>query len=271
VKLVVSNLAWAAHEEPEIAQLLQKLGIKHIEIAPTKVWDEPLKITDKQIKDYLDFWAKHGIKLVAFQAMMFPRPDLKLFESAENRAETLEYLKGFIRLAGKMGVGVMVFGSPKNRQRGKMPEAEAQKIAKQFFTELGDEAQKHNVHFLIEPNAPQYACDFVTVAKEGVDIVKAVGNPGFGLHLDIGCMTMAGEDPGAAITAAGPLIQHFHISSPMLEAVEDREDVHHQLAGDTLRQIGYDNFVSIEMRPGEEGTNAARVKTAIELARKYYA
>ena len=270
MKLVVSNLAWTLNEEPEVAKLLQEMGVRYVEIAPTKVWDEPLKITEKQINEYLDFWKAYDIEPVAFQAMMFPRPDLKIFESASNRAETLEYLKGFIALAGKMKAGVLVFGSPKNRQRGGMPEAEANKIANEFFNELGDHAQKHGTILCIEPNAPQYACDFVTNAREGINIVKAVNNPGFGLHLDVGCMTMAGEDPAESVTQAGGMIRHFHISSPMLADVNEDAGVKHKETGEALRKIGYDKFVSIEMRPGDEGANAERVKTAVELAQKYY-
>ena len=270
MKLAVSNIAWTANEEPEVAKLLQELGVKYVEIAPTKVWDDPVNATDQQIKDYLKFWQDHGIEVVAFQSMLFPRPDLKIFESDENRVETIDHLKKFIALAGKMKAGVMVFGSPKNRQRGEMPESEAQEIAKDFFGQLGDEAQKHGVRFCIEPNAPQYACDFVTTAKQGMEIVKSVNNPGFGLHLDIACMTLAGDDPAESIKQAGDLIQHFHISSPMLESVEERDDVHHKEAGEALRQIGYGNFVSIEMRPADEGQNAERVRTAVAMAKKYY-
>jgi sugar phosphate isomerase/epimerase len=271
MKIAISNIAWAASEEEAVAQELQKLGVKYVEIAPTKVWNDPVNATDEQIKEYLDFWKSYGIEVITFQSMLFPRPDLKIFDSEENRAETLVHLKQFIRLAGKMKVGVMVFGSPKNRQRGDMSEAEAQAIAQKFFGELGDEAQKNSVRFCIEPNATQYACDFVVTAQEGIDIVRAVNNPGFGLHLDIACMTLAGDDISKSITDAASVLQHFHISSPMLEQVEDREDVHHKEAAAALREIGYDKFVSIEMRPGDEGTNVERVKTAVALAQSVYA
>lgn len=270
MKLAVSNIAWTANEELEVAKTLQELGVKYVEIAPTKIWEDPLQATDEQIQDYLQFWADHGITVVAFQSMLFPRPDLKIFETAENRAETLSYLQRFIELAGRMKAGVLVFGSPKNRQRGEMPEAEAYGIAKNFFNELGDASQKNDTRFCIEPNAPQYNCDFVTNAQEGIRFVDQVANPGFGLHLDIACMTMAGDDVAASIEAAGERIRHFHISSPMLDAVEEREDVPHAVAAASLRKIGYNNFVSIEMRPGDEGTNVDRVRTAVALATKYY-
>jgi sugar phosphate isomerase/epimerase len=265
VKLAVSNIAWTADEEPEVAELLQELGVRYVEIAPTKVWDDPIHATDDQIAKYLDFWKKHDIEVVAFQSMLFSRPDLKIFESTENRSETLVYLKDFIALAGKMRTGVMVFGSPKNRQRGNMPAEEAQRIAKEFFTELGDESQKQGVYFCIEPNAPQYACDFITTAQEGIDLVGAANNPGFGLHLDIACMALAGDDITKSITDAAPLLRHFHMSAPQLGQVEDREDIDYRGASAALKSIGYQGFVSIEMRPGEPGTNRQRVETAVKF------
>lgn len=271
MKLAISNIAWTPAEEPAIAKELQNIGVKYVEIAPTKVWDDPVHATDDQINEYLRFWSEHGIEVVAFQSMLFPRPDLKLFESPENRAETLAHLKEFIVLAGRMKAGVMVFGSPKNRQRGDMSEEDADGIAREFFASLGDVAQEHDVRFCIEPNAPQYACDFVTNAQQGIRLVREVSNPGFGLHLDIACMTLAGDNVAQSIKDAAPLLQHFHISSPMLDQVQERDDVRHQDAADALREIGYDKYVSIEMRPGDEGTNLERVRTAVALANRYYA
>jgi D-psicose/D-tagatose/L-ribulose 3-epimerase len=273
MKLAVSSIAWTNEEETEVAELLQSLGVKYVEVAPTKLWANPTdkkEATDEAIQAYKTFWESFGIEVVAFQSMLFTCPDLKLFESAENRQETLTYLQDFIGLAGKMNAGVMVFGSPKNRQRGEIAESEALKTATDFFSKLGDTAQQNHVSFCIEPNAEQYACDFITNAQQGIDLVTAVNNPGFRLHLDIACMTLASDDVAASITAAAAIIEHFHISSPMLEPVEDREDVHHREAAAALRSIGYDKYVSIEMRPGSVGENVARVRTAVEFAQGVY-
>jgi D-psicose/D-tagatose/L-ribulose 3-epimerase len=271
MKIAISNIAWTAAEEPAVAKLLQEMGVKYVEIAPTKVWPDPLAVTDQQVKEYLDFWKGYNISVVAFQSMLFPHPELKIFESEKNRAKTLAHLKKFIELAGKMKAGVLVFGSPKNRQRGDMPFADAVNIARPFFDALGTHATKHKTHFCLEPNAPQYACDFIANAAEGTGLVAVIKNPGFRLHLDIACMTLARDDIQESIVEGAKALEHFHISSPMLEAVEEREDVDHQTAADALRTIKYDKFVSVEMRPGDEGTNVERVRTAVTLAQKYYA
>ncbi len=270
MKLVVSNIAWTNEEEPAVAELLRSLGVRYVEIAPTKKWDDPTQAAAEDIKACKAFWQSYGIEIVAFQSMLFNRPDLKLFDRDDNRQATLGYLKKFIGVAGLFDARVMVFGSPKNRQRGDLTLEQAEQIAVSFFDELGTVAQAASTVFCVEPNAPQYACDFVTTAKEGIALVQAVGNPGFGLHLDIACMTLAGDDVVESIKAAAPYLRHFHISSPMLEQVEARQDVAHEQAAQALRDIGYDQYVSIEMRPAATGENLARVETAVRFAQGIY-
>lgn len=270
MKLAVSNIAWTNDEEVAVAHKLKELGVKYIEIAPTKKWDDPTRAPANEIDDYKNFWHSYGIEIVAFQSMLFSRPDLKIFESEGNRQEAATYLKEFTRLASDFGAGVLVYGSPKNRQRGELDLAVAKDISTRFFQEIGDVAAEHGVIFCVEPNPTAYACDFVVNAEEGIKLVTSVARPGFGLHLDIAGMTLAGDDIEASIRAAAPLLKHFHISSPYLEQVEQRNDVDHRIAAETLKDIGYDRFVSIEMRPGSLGENVQKVETAVRFAQSIY-
>jgi D-psicose/D-tagatose/L-ribulose 3-epimerase len=64
-------------------------------------------------------------------------------------------------------------------------------------------------------------------------------------------------------------LRHFHISAPMLMPIEE-EKVNHQAFANALRGIGYKHFTSIEMRPGDQGTNVERVQSAVKIAQKYY-
>ncbi|MEY3826102.1 MAG: hypothetical protein RLZZ148_916 [Cyanobacteriota bacterium] len=98
MKIAISNIAWQIEEEPAIANLLQQLNIKGVEIAPTKIWQNPLTATDAEIKKYREFWQGYGIEIVAMQALLFGRNDLTIFESKEKRQATLSYLYIFIKL-----------------------------------------------------------------------------------------------------------------------------------------------------------------------------
>lgn len=269
-EIAVSNIAWTNEEEPEVAKKLQELGIKKVEIAPTKRWDDPTKATLEEVRAYVDWWKEYGIDVVAFQSMLFARPDLKLFESQENRAATIEYMNEFIRLAGDMGAKRMVFGSPKNRQLGEMGVDQADVIARDFFATLGKTAAEHGVVLCIEPNAPQYNCDYITTADEGAQLVRSIGSAGIGLHLDTACMALAGDDIGRAIRTNADILEHFHVSAPMLDHVKVRDDVDYQAAADALNEVGYDKIISIEMRPGEQGENTRRVEESVRFVQQIF-
>lgn len=270
MQLAVSSIAWTNEEEEAVAKILQQLNVHKVELAPTKLWDDPTTATAEQAQEVVEWWKGYGIEIAAFQSMLFSRPDLKLFQDEGNRRECLDYLKDFIALAGMMGVKKMVFGSPKNRQRGELSVEEADAIAIEFFREIGETAEKHNVVFCLEPNAPQYNCDYITTAAQGAKLVRAVGSHGFGLHLDAACMALAGDDLGRSIRENKDILEHFHISSPMLEQVEARSDVAHADAAEALRSIDYNKVVSIEMRPGDSGTNVSRVEKAVLFAKDTY-
>lgn len=269
-EFAVSNIAWTNEEEHDVALKLQELGIRKIEIAPTKRWEDPTKATPEQVQEYVQWWQNFGIEIVAFQSMLFARPDLKLFAGDELREQTAVYMGEFLRLAGDMGARRLVFGSPKNRQRGEMAVEAADEIAHDFFSNLGDIALGYNTMLCIEPNAPQYNCDYVTNAAQGEALVRRIGSKGIGLHLDTACMALAGDNIGNAIRSSADLLQHFHVSAPMLDRVYDRDDVDYRAAAAALKEINYGNVVSIEMRPGEVGENVTRVEEAVKFVQSVF-
>lgn len=270
MKIAVSNIAWAPEEEADVADALQALGVGSVEIAPTKCFPEPTATTAAERSAYTSFWEKHEIEIVAFQSMLFGRPDLQVFGDARVRGETIGVLSRFIQLAGDLGVGRLVFGSPKNRVVPVgMSVDEAQDLAVTFFGALGTVAQDNNTVICVEPNPTDYGCNFVTNAAAGLALVRAVGSKGFALHLDAAGMTLAGDDLGDSIRAAGPLLAHFHASAPELGPLES-EIVEHSRASRALQEINYLGHVSIEMRPGRPGAAAEDVSAAVILARSAY-
>lgn len=270
MKLAVSNIAWTDNEEPLVAEKLQELGVKHVEIAPTKIWSDPTRVLADEAIKYVEWWAKYGINVSAFQSMLFARPDLEIFKGDIKLQETVDYMSKFLELAGIMGARKLVFGSPKNRQRGDMSVEEARNIAVGFFDKLGTVAADNGVVLCLEPNAKQYNCDFITNAAEGSEFVREVNNSCFRLHLDTACMALTGDDIGLSIRENKDILEHFHISSPMLGLVEDTKEVNHMDAASTLKLINYDKIISIEMRPDDDGKNVERVSKAVEFVKSVY-
>lgn len=268
MKLAISNIAWEQPEESQIASELSGLGVAGIEIAPTKRWPDLTKVSDSEIEEYREFWINCELQPVAMQALLFGHPELTVFEDPATRLRTLDYLEKVIVLAGRLGTKILVFGSPKNRHVGNVAEEEAAAISSEFFRKLGTIAESNGVVFCIEPNPPEYGCDFITTASEGIDLVRRVDNPGFGLHLDTGGMVLSGEDVARVLAEAGPVIRHFHISEPFLEPVGNGK-VDHEVVRHALEQSSYDGDISIEMK-SEGSDNVARVRDAVRFTRDTY-
>ena len=268
MKLAISNIAWPGEFDPAVADLLRQFGLNGVEVAPTKIWNKPLEATKHEIATYRGFWESRRIRIVSLQALLFGRSDLTIFESAGTREATLDYLSGMLRLAGELGAEALVFGSPKNRQVGGLSCLEIENIAVPFFRALGEIAVQSHTVLCIEPNPPEYGCDFVTNSTEAVALAMRVESSGFGVHLDSGAMTMVGEDIESAITNAFPLLRHFHVSEPNLKQI-GTGGTDHRRFGRALAALNYDRWISIEMRPHDADCVHA-VDEALQHALKSY-
>jgi len=269
MKIAISNIAWDINEEQEVSRVLKAFSIKGLEIAPTKVWEKPFEANDESLENYRIFWKNNGINIIAMQALLFNQSHLTVFENETIRLKTKEYLSKMITLGAKLGVKVLVFGSPKNRLVGIMDKIKAWNIAIEFFSYLGDIAYQHKVEFCIEPNPAEYGCDFIRTGLEGLELVKEVNNPGFRLHLDSGGMIMNKEDYGNTIEQSLPYLSHFHISEPYLQLAGQSQQEHLKIAG-ILKEVNYNNWVSIEMKNSLQEKNIIAVKEALEIISKIY-
>jgi D-psicose/D-tagatose/L-ribulose 3-epimerase len=271
MRLAISNIAWPSGADATVMPLLHTHGVEGVELALTKVWPEPLAVSADEVRAYREGWEKQGLRIVALQALLFGKPHLTLFGSEQARGQMRDYLTRMIERAGLLGARVLVFGSPKNRLRHGQSPAEAWAIAVPFFRELGGIARRHGVCFCIEPNPPAYGCDFVTTVAEGIELVDAVADDGFGLHLDTAGMSLAGDPPMASILAAGNRCQHFHVSSPFLAEVDGATVTHNEFA-QALREADYQSWLSIEMGEAKEtGAWAAAVERSLAFVRAAYA
>lgn len=267
MRLAVSNIAWEPNEEPTVARLLADLGVAAVEIAPTKVFDQPEGVAGEQARAYRRFWQDFGIDIVAFQSILYEHRDLRIFRSAEEQAEFVRISGRFIELAHGLGANRIVFGSPLQREvTDDTTQEAAWEAAVDMFGRIASHAERFDVTFCIEPNPPVYGCNFVTNAASGARLVQDVARRGFGLHLDAAGMTLAGEDVATSIRESADFLQHFHLSAPQL-GVLDPSVVDYEGCLAALSDADYDHTVSIEMRPSPGGDNLDRVRHAVTIAR----
>jgi D-psicose/D-tagatose/L-ribulose 3-epimerase len=266
MKVAVSNIAWEPSDDAAVAAALIAAGVSGIEIAPTKLWAAPEEVGPAEAGAVRDAWAGRGLPIVAMQSLLYGQPDLLVFAGADVRGATRRHLEAIITLGGRLGARRLVFGSPKNRQRGAVPMDDAMGSAAEFFRPLAEHAAACGTVLCIEPNPPQYGSDFVTDAAQAVRLADLVDHEGFGVHLDVACMSLAGDDPAEAIPATAQHLRHFHVSEPELGPVGVEPDGDHTAAAAALVAAGYDGWCSVEMRPATDGDRVAAVERAARFA-----
>jgi D-psicose/D-tagatose/L-ribulose 3-epimerase len=267
MRLAISNIAWSNEQDGEILALMQKYGFAGLEIAPSKIWSSPANVAEHEIISYSQSVKERGIQPVGIQSALFGHPELILFSTEELREQLYEYLTQMIKACSWLDGKVLVFGNPKNRQRGNLSLSEAEQIAVPFFRRLGEFASKHHVIIGLEPNSVDYGTDFMTNTDETLRIVEQVNHVGVQFHMDLGVLQSNNEPIARSIEKAMPYMCHFHVSQPLLKPFSANDA--HLEAADALRRFGYNNWVSIEMLTGQENVLAA-VEDGLREVSKIY-
>jgi D-psicose/D-tagatose/L-ribulose 3-epimerase len=267
MKLAVSNIAWPAELDAAVFDLLVESGIGGIEVAPTRVWPQWQGIHPASTREFRRMVESSGLRISSLQSILFQKPELILFGSDEVRQAMEEHLRRCADLAADLGAGCMVFGAPRNRDRGPLTEAQAFAVASEFFARVGEYCLARGVWIGFEANPVDYKCNFATDGETAARLVRAVGSQGFRLHLDSACLRLAGEDTAQAIRSHADILRHFHASEPNLGAFSNPL-ASHQEAAAALRSVHYEQWVALEMRAGDPPLPALR--EALRFVRGIY-
>ena len=260
MRISISNIAWEKDEEPQIAELLQRLDVTAVDVAPSKYFQDMSSASDSDISKVRRWWNERGISVYGMQSLLYGTKGLNVFGDCESQNRLLTHLGHVCRIAEGLGAKRLVFGSPKNRDRTGLTDTEAEDIALHFFGRLGDIAQGHGVVITIEPNPVCYGTNWITTTKEAHDFVKELGNPGIAMQLDTGTVLTNSEDRDTMASvkdAAG----HVHLSEPRLLplclAPEEHNDVFRAAAGIAP------GTVTIEMLTKGQGSTAELVERSV--------
>jgi D-psicose/D-tagatose/L-ribulose 3-epimerase len=246
MRVAFSNIAWAPHDDPDVLALLKEQGIEGIEVAPTRVWPNWEGATPAAAERYGRRLRSLGFEVPALQAVLFGRPDARLFDR-EGLPTFVSHLTQVAELAGALGAGAVVLGAPRQRDRGSLSQEEAFNRAANALHRLAEVFAARGSCLCIEPNPRRYACNFIVNAEEGADLVRRVNHGGFGLHLDAAAMFLEAEDLERFWPQGGDLVRHFHISEPDLGDFRTPHVPHRaNLAFLTSRR--YSGWCSVEMR-----------------------
>lgn len=244
--LSISNIGWKEAQDTAVYSMMRSCGFSGLEIAPTRVFPQTPYEDIPSARNWAEeLKEKHGFVIPSMQSIWYGKQE-KLFGTDQERAVLVEYTKKAIDFAVAIGCGNLVFGCPRNRA---IPEGADEKVAVDFFKEIGDYAAEKGTVIGMEANPPIYNTNYINDTQAALELIRRVNSCGFKLNLDVGTMVHNGE-PADILRGSVGLINHVHISEPGLKPIEKRK-LHSELA-QLLHEEGYARFVSIEMGTQED-------------------
>jgi D-psicose/D-tagatose/L-ribulose 3-epimerase len=251
IKFSISNLAWQISDETDVIKVLEDSVFNGVEISILKYFDNIETIHKNQVIELRENWKSRSINITSLQSLLFNKPEFNIFDKL-SESNIINYLNRIYEIAVILEIKPMVFGSPKNRLKGSMPNQEALQFAVGFFKKLTSQWSRVGPFLALEANPPLYGCDFVTDNAEAVNLVEMVGNSQFSWHLDYGCAKLAGEDPVNIIKSWEVLPSHVHLSEKNLGPLVKENFADYVTFLNELEKREYNGIVTLEMLPQSE-------------------
>ena len=231
MNLSVSNIGWKQSENKKAIDILKKYEISNVDISPSL-------INDEMENEY----NKAGIKMIGMQSLLYTCPSVSLFDGEVEREVILNHLKEVFKLAGRLKIKPLVFGSPKNRF---IKDFNTFKIetAIDFFRKVSDVASIFNCVVCFEANAKEYGCNFIINTLDAIDFIKKVNHNNLKLVLDISTTVLNNENLEYIFEKELDLIEHIHISSPFLRSISSLKN---KDISSLLKKFKYKKYVTLE-------------------------
>lgn len=269
MRLAISNIAWDIAEDEALAALLHRYQVDAIDIAPGKYFPKPGEAIEAEILQVKQWWADRGIEITGMQALLFGTTGLNVFGPPETQAALLLHLGAVCRIGAILGAPRIVFGSPKNRDRSGLSDAETMDTATSFFGRLGDLAAAQGVMICLEPNPTCYGANFMTTSSETAQVVSHIAHPAIRMQFDTGALTINGEDPATVLQMSAGLIGHVHASEPNLLPLGDGNSDHAAMCQALSQNLPH-HLVTIEMVATQQEPHLESIERALGVAITHY-
>jgi D-psicose/D-tagatose/L-ribulose 3-epimerase len=239
VNTFVFRSPFSTENDLDLIPKIKAMGFDLIEVA---VEDPELVDTDL-LQAALE---EHDLGVVTCGAFG-PGRNISSLDPSEREAAR-DYLIWMIDAAEKLGsdvvAGPMYSAVGKARLEDPADREAEWNLAVEGLREMAAYAAERGVRLAFEP-LNRFETDLVNVVDQGLRLIKDVGSPNLGFHLDTFHMHLEEKDSAAAIKKAGDRIFHFHACEND-RGVPGTGQVDWEGVFKALAEVGYDGNVVIE-------------------------
>ena len=244
-----SALAYQGDLEANIARIAG-MGYDGVELAIR----DPAQVDVGKLEAIL---VAHGMKVPAIgtgqawgeEHLSFTDPDPAVRRSA------VERIASHIQLARRLEA-LVIIGLIRGVTAAGVSGQQSMQWLEECVGECVERAAEQGVRLAMEP-LNRYETDLVTNVEAGLDLVRRMGSPYFGLLLDTFHMNIEEPSIEGSIAAAGEAIFHFHVAdsnrwNPGAGHLDFRSIF------EALKRTGYPGWISGEFMPLPDADRAAQ-------------
>jgi sugar phosphate isomerase/epimerase len=235
------------------------MGYDGVELALRDVEAEDLAAIRSVLRTYgLEVPALVTGAVYGLDRLCLMSPDVEV----ERRA--MARLESFLELAGEYGA-VVDIGLLRGHLSDMPEPSAAQERLLDTFRQAAEYAVRCGARITLEP-LNRFESDFIHSAQDGLEWVTRVDHPGFGLMLDAFHMNIEDAVIEDSVRQAASCLWHVHVGdSNRLSAGRGHFDFASLIR--TLRDVGYEGYLSAEHLPRPDPDRAAR--ETVEYLRQY--
>lgn len=255
MKYAICNETFGDWPLPQALAFAREAGYTGWEVAPFMLTDDIFSYSATDRADYRRQVEDAGFEITGLHWLLAKTSGLHLTTNdAQVRQRTTDYLCELARLCHQLGGQTMVLGSPQQRN---VPEGQSMESAMENAAEVirgaVPELERQAVRIAIEPLGHEEG-NFLNTAAEGRKLQAMVDSPQVQLHLDVKAMSDEPTPIPTIIRDNADAMIHFHANDPNRQG-PGMGEVDFVPIFAALREIGYDDWVSVEVfdyTPGVE-------------------
>ena len=212
MKYAICNELFGKLDFKESCLLTARYGFQGVEIAPFTLFDDPKNVDSKKIRKIKQVLKKSGLDFVGFhwlflspKGLHITTPDLTI------REKSWDHLRRLIDITGELGGGVLVLGSPKQRNAIGISPEEALGYLKEGLSKIATYAVKRNSTILIEALPKKYT-NVINRLEESKQLIQSVNKAGINGMFDFHNCADENIPWPELIENNYDIIQHVHLN-----------------------------------------------------------
>ncbi len=247
MKFAICNETFEGDSQREGLRLAKELGYTGVEVAPFTLGTYAEEISSHARREYRSMVEDMGMEVIGLHWLLAKTSGFHLTtQDAGVRSKTADYLRRLIGLCSDLGGGVMVLGSPAQRNFvAPMTHAQAAANAVDVLRQIVPDLEGAKVRLAIEPLGPQEG-NFLNHACDARAMIEAIGSSAVQLHLDVKAMSSEGAPIETIIRDNADLMIHFHANDPN-KLGPGMGEVDQAPIFQALHDVGYSGWVSVEV------------------------